>query len=112
MSRFGLAESAANSFRIDSGTFFINQPFQLVDAAGGDNADVQFAAGLFLGVSDQQTQHFAGHANRLPSSRASLDALQAVDVEPVVRHETCSLKADAVFLSVRLILGIIPGEQA
>jgi hypothetical protein len=43
---------------------------------------------------------------------ASLDALQTADVELVVKQETCSLKTDAVFLSVRLILGFIPEEKA
>jgi hypothetical protein len=63
-------------------------------------------------VSDQQKQRVAGQANRLPWSLASLDALQTADVELVVKQETCSVKTDAVFLSVCLILGFIPEKQA
>ena len=63
-------------------------------------------------MSDRQQQRVVGHSNRLPWLLASLDALQTADVELVVKQETCSLKTDAVFLSVRLILGFIPEEKA
>jgi hypothetical protein len=112
MSFSGRAERADSSLRTDSGTSFIDLPFDFGRAARRDDANLRFIGYGLLSVGNEQQTSATNHSNRLPTLFSSFDSLQSADVQWVIEHQNGSLKTDSVLLAVGLVLSFIPGEQA